>query len=420
MHTAETNSRHIYTLAAVVGLCFFLLTLFIPSQTFDWWSYLHWAEAIRKYELAEVYVRSTANYMPLSMFAIHLWQLVANWLALPLHATVHWMKLYPICFDFLTVVAVLFVARNYKYSLHVAVVALLGNVAFHYNSLIWGQFDSVYTFFVFLCSYFIVKNKFGVAALMYLLALNAKLQALIFFPVLLLLAGAVWSGRQERVSLMKNTLRAVVSFAALCVVQLLLFLPFSTYSPHTILGLIWSRSASLSTFVTFNADNFWIIAGAKTMSTLDTLPWLFGLSYKVWGYIFFFFCSGIALFPLLLELRGVWKKERQEYLFVLSQITLFIISLNFFFFLTQMHERYAHPAILFATMIFLARKHILPLILVSVAYVLNMDRVNKFWIVVPKLAEVVQLDKINAWCYCIALGAGFWLLWLEVRKYYKE
>ena len=55
------------------------------------------------------------------------------------------------------------------------------------NSSAWGQCDSIFTFFIALCLYLIIKNKNNYAMLSYGLAIGLKFQAIFFLPIILFL-----------------------------------------------------------------------------------------------------------------------------------------------------------------------------------------------------------------------------------------
>ena len=56
-------------------------------------------------------------------------------------------------------------------------------------------------------------------------------------------------------------------------------------------------------------------------------------------------------------------------------LTCGLIPLLFFFFNTQMHERYTHPALLFIFAFSYVNKKYIPMLLFSVAYFLNLEGV---------------------------------------------
>jgi len=60
-------------------------------------------------------------------------------------------------------------------------------------------------------------------------------------------------------------------------------------------------------------------------------------------------------------------------------LTAALIGLIFFFFNTQMHERYSHYAFIFITVYAFSKRHYIPYILFSIAYLLNLDAVLEWF-----------------------------------------
>ena len=132
--------------------------------------------------------------------------------------------------------------------------------------------------------------------------------------------------------------------------------------------------------VSMNAYNFWELLLEGNLITLKDNIVVNGLSYKNWGLLMFFVTSFIALTPLLII---TFRKRNDEFIFYSNnQNTLNIIFLScglipllFFFFNTQMHERYSHPALLFIFAFSYVNKNCIPLMLFSIAYFLNLEGV---------------------------------------------
>jgi hypothetical protein len=113
------------------------------------------------------------------------------------------------------------------------------------------------------------------------------------------------------------------------------------------------------------------------MKTPDATVFLF-LSYKNWGLLVFFCVSFVALFALLKRsLRYLFGKEAFFVPLKLVIVTSALIPLLFFYFNTQMHERYSHPAMVFLILYAVIYKRIWPAILGSIAYLLNLEAVYK-------------------------------------------
>lgn len=96
------------------------------------------------------------------------------------------IKLLPIAADFLTALAIFKIVRL-KYSQNLlpylasSLFLLLPTVFI--NSAIWGQTDSLYTLFLVISLFFILKNRPFLCALSFGLAFSLKLQAVFFAPV---------------------------------------------------------------------------------------------------------------------------------------------------------------------------------------------------------------------------------------------
>lgn len=410
--------------ALVIG-CFLFLLFFLPRPTFDDGSYIVWAQYIRDEGLSHIYHLHYVNYMPINIFGLQAWQLLSGLFQIGLTEGVHYFKIFPLLFDCLTVLLLLRFAKRYGIGLIGVLALFLPNIAFWYNSFIWGQLDSIYTFFVVLTFYLLLKRQPLAAFLAFVLALNAKLQAVIFLPALGLFAWVhIFQPQKHPVRKLIQTVG--VSGAIAMIAQFLLFAPFWAHSPAQIMTLIWERTTALSTYVTFNADNFWILVGAQSMVTLDTSPWLLGMSYHVWGYLLFSLATFLAFLPLIVMfLEPYWsyltalKKFRFLKFSMLAEamqaellsLILYIQGLSFFFFLTQMHERYSHPAIVFAGIFALLSKKKAIFLCTCIAYVLNLERIDLFWQDTIDLSQISWINQISALLYMIGLGLAFWHLY---------
>ena len=114
------------------------------------------------------------------------------------------------------------------------------------------------------------------------------------------------------------------------------------------------------------------------MQILDSHTFL-GISYKSWSLFMFFTTSGIALLPLA-KLGYLSIVNRTELNVPLDKILIVctIIPLLFFYFNTQMHERYTHPAFIFLIAYSLRKKKPLIAIVGCLAYFLNLEDVLRF------------------------------------------
>ncbi len=128
--------------------------------------------------------------------------------------------------------------------------------------------------------------------------------------------------------------------------------------------------------VSMNAYNFWnLVLPGQLMQVLDSTLFM-GWTYKSWGLLLFFALSLVALFPLIKQVITSIR-NRSVITLPMSKImlTCALIALLFFYFNTQMHERYAHPALIFLIVAAILTKRPLWAILGCFAYLFNMEDV---------------------------------------------
>jgi hypothetical protein len=195
-----------------------------------------------------------------------------------------------------------------------------------------------------------------------------KLQAIFFTPLLLYILVLNF----EKKILNKYVLGLVLG----CVLQLLIILPFCINGDFKALLGVISNSVGDSGYITSNAYNIWaILIEPERFNHPDSLKY-FSFSFYTWGQTFFYIVSfAVLIIPFIRSLKSIFKKEK--YFINLNEILLIgaLIPLIFFFFNTQMHERYSHPAFIFiVTYSLLNRKYGL-IIISSIAYFLNLEGV---------------------------------------------
>lgn len=287
------------------------------------------------------------------------------------------------------------------------------------TAFFWGQFDGVYTFFVLVSALLIIAKRPTWALLAFVLALNAKLQAIIFWPVLITFVWLhIFADQPQR---WRQVAKTVVTSSLLGFgMTAILFSPFTGTELGQSLQLIWSRSVEMASWVTFNADNWWILMGVKSMDTVVTEPWLFGWSYHWWGYILYGSLMIVTLGPTLMVILRQWwptrlpkrlapllPSPRQLSPTVMTEWllwSLYLQALGFFFFLTLMHERYSHPAVVFAGVLAVLTRRLDILFLTSLAYFLNMEWVGGYFHPWLNLAAWSEVSMVAATLYLLALG----------------
>ena len=354
-------------------LLFLLLLLLVPRAGHDsdlvFW--LNWTTFIFEHRLGDVYQLADNNYNPLYHYILWLYGHLMGSVE-KLRYYIHWLKAFTLIFDFAGAfwAASLVPDRDRRFGL---VLLLLFNIGYLYDTLIWIQVDSIYTFFAFGAVVLAVQQRVVGSVLCFVLALAAKTQAIIFLPPLLLLWLAQWVRRPWQL---------VWSVAAAGTLAMLVLAPFIWWSQANYLPRIIEINATASeTYprLSMNAYNIWYLLTAyeSPSSVSDLLPYL-GLTYRTWGLLWFFAASAVALFPLLVAVgQGLLRRSPISTAPDMALVLLSCgsIPLLFTYFNTQMHERYWHAAVLFLAAYGFLRRDYVPYVLVSVAYFLHLESI---------------------------------------------
>ena len=254
-----------------------------------------------------------------------------------------------------------------------AVVAVLGvllHPAVAYVSALWGQFESVYVLPMLIAWVLAVRGRLGWAAVAVAVSLMTKPQTLpliVPFAAWFLATGG-WRGAA----------RAAVAGAMTIV---LLWLPFlAADGPAKYLGNL-ARYSDLFAVLSLRAWNPWWIlqslAGGGEFVADGT---------AVLGPITFRWL-GIALAGLLelLVFVWVWRRRTPESLAwgVAAAALVAFVSL------TEMHERYAYPALIFLLVLFPDRRAVALWATLGVVYTLNLVAAVP---PTPALAAILPVD----------------------------
>lgn len=348
---------------------FIFEAIFAPSYSleFDRYCFHSWCSYIFEHGISKAYHNTNPvfNYPPLISYPLYLFGKLAD-SQVNIDRYFRLFKVFPLLFDFIAAILIVCLSENRKKQI-LLLLLLITNPIFIYNSYSWGQYDAVLSTLIFISFLFVLKERMTWSVLFFILAINFKVQAVIFLPPLLLLGFyKLWN----KVSLL-DILRAIIATAAL---QIIIVLPFLITGE--INGVIKAVVGSVDFYpvVSVSAYNIWcLLLGEQAFHLSDKIIW-YGGSYKHWGLIMFCLFSFFALLPLLISAvssiisRKVITSERSAHIILFA-----LIPLLFFYFNTQMHERYSHPAFIFiAFFSFLNRKYFLFAIM-CLAYFGNLE-----------------------------------------------
>jgi len=204
--------------------------------------------------------------------------------------------------------------------------AWLFNPAVLLNSSVWGQVDSIYTFFILYMCLCLLHKKTYSTYIAFAISLLIKPQTLMFAPVLL--AGIIDQVFLKDFSISKLLHHLFQGLTALGG-MLILCLPFG-------MSNVWNQYFSTVTsypYTAVNACNFWGLLGLNWISQDNTF---LGIPYRIFGWAAIL--AAVVLL-LLLSLRNRKDAEKYPFLGAFLMITIFVFSV-------RMHERYLYPALL--------------------------------------------------------------------------
>lgn len=364
----EDWQKHFFVFASL----FFLVILFIVPERChydDRVCWLRWISYIKTSGLLNVYNTDT-EYLPAFQYLLYLysqWKDSIDELTL----NIKYFKLVIFLFHLGSSYMVFHFLRKFSplVNSYYGIFYLL-NIAVLHNTLVWGQVDEIISFFMVMSLYFLLKENTRMGLISFLLALNFKYQAIVFTPaILFLLVPIYWQG--DRKSILSD-------FIYLVIIQTIIFLP---YIIHGKLGDIWRVIATLvdsQPYISANAYNIWFAFIGGEARWMKDSEILYGFSYKTWGLALFFIFSILSLWPLFVwSLKRILGKTSNTINHDLAILSWGILPLIFFFFCTQMHERYAHAAIIFLVLYSIRSSKWHIGLLASLAYLLNVEDVLK-------------------------------------------
>jgi Gpi18-like mannosyltransferase len=289
------------------------------------------------------------------------------------------------------------------------------NIMVLYNTIFWGQIDGMVVCFVFasfLAAYF--GNIFW-SCILFLLALNLKLQAAIFLPIIGMLSLKTFLEKMDLKLLIYTAL-------AMIFLEILIVYPFYKVGDLALLKHVIKNSFGKYPFVSYAAFNFWFLAldvNVYTASVMYDSKVIWGQTLNKWGFLMF---CGASFFALLHLAKGyfdmIFSKVKLQFSLEKTLISAALIPLIFFFFNTQMHERYTHPAFIFLVSYAILYKKFIPYITCSLAHFLSLEFIQKHYNLGFYDAFFFKSVFI-AWLYLFTILYLFWQLF-DITSFIKN
>ena len=364
------------SLNVVVPLLLFLfialIVVYLPGFPMDTrGGFMTWAWYINDNGLANAYGSDT-NYMPVYQYVLWFFARLSG-SDKAIADNLPYLRCITLLFDF---AGLWYVFRwiDKKTDYFVVVIISVLNVAYSYDTVIWGQVDGILSAFIFVALFYAWKGNNIYSTIWLVLAFNFKLQAIVILPLWgLLFVYNIITARG-----LKTTVFPVVAGIA---VQIALVIPFMTgKSGIGKIGSIIPGSFNIYNYVSIFAANFWQYLGpGRALIIHDSEKWIMSVTYKQAGLFLFFTTSFLALLPIALLVFKRWKSKNEK--IQLSRELIWTVGamlyLLFYIFNTEMHERYCQPAFIFITAYAFFTGDFLAYVLFSIMYFLTLEHENQ-------------------------------------------
>lgn len=388
-------------------LLYVIYAVLVPTKgNYDTECWAQWSAYIFENGLGKAYGSGT-NYLPGHLYELKLYSLFFN-SAQSVIEHINYLKYFTLLFDVAGALLVCSLIRDASKQ-HLVLLVIMLNPAYLHNDLLWGQFDSVFSTLVFASFLSAYQRRFVLAGVLYLIALNFKLQAIIFFPPMFLFM-IYQSG------LKINWRKFMVGLSGIVALQVLILLPFIINSET---NSVWNAVKGLGGRygqISLYAANFWhwIIPGGDLRWMSDRIE-LLGMPLKKLGLILVVMSYAFVSFPLVRLIFLKLKSKSTSFSF--SQlISMFALcALTFFYFNTQMHERYSFPAFLFLAALSLVTGRWWLYGLFSVAYFLNNEKVLQAFTVYDYQSYIFDL-RFSSAIFLFLILALVWFLYPFWKK----
>ncbi|MDR2011093.1 MAG: hypothetical protein LBQ22_11510 [Bacteroidales bacterium] len=356
---------------------FLILLCLLTPKSGHWGDNYAWAMwTIFNMEGGHSHIYKTGvDYMPLYHYVLHFYGKLQNSTD-AIHQNIYMLKYITLLCEFLSTLFIFKLCedkfKNTYKAMFLSLFYLL-NIGVIYNNIIWGQVDGIMAFFLIASVYFAYKKKILWTLIFYMLAINMKLQSIIFLPIVGLLL-------LPEILKKENIKKTILSVLIVALMQFIILFPFIKVGDFSKVWYVVTNSVGKYKAVSVNAYNIWHILLKGNLLDINSYTEVFGLTYYLWGLILFFISSFFALFhfikPLYLK---IIKKVKIEFSTRKMFISCSLIPLLFFFLNTQMHERYAQTAFVFLAVYALLYNRPIPYIIGSIANFLNLEGVLKFF-----------------------------------------
>ncbi|MGL4630567.1 MAG: hypothetical protein ACRCVT_05100 [Leadbetterella sp.] len=387
---------------ALFSLFFIAAFVFLPDSHppggYDRSCWINWSNYIQINGLQNIY-KLKIDYLPLGTYMLWIYAKIVPYGSEYIIKNIDYLKLVAYAFHLGSIWLCLKISRFYfpNKSYLLIVFLVLINVAYWYNSLMYGQWDDIVSFFILAAILEAHKKKVANPIFWIFLAINFKLQAIFALPLIILMVIQNWQG-------VKKIKFVLFSFMSIIIVQILIVLPFYLAGDFDSLWFAVKSSVGRYPLLSMSAYNMWFLFFKDSLTTLDAKGF-WGHSYHAYGLLLFLCFSGLSLLPSSVNLfkKVILRKQTIPYPTEKYFLVVSICFICFFFFNTQMHSRYTHPVLYFTLAYLMLTNRWIPLILMSLAYFLNIEGFGKIFKGNVAEFEVIWFQPWFVACIYLAL-----------------
>lgn len=358
---------------SLLFLIFIVFIIIVPDTTtpgkYDRRVWITWSNYMLVNGLSNIY-KLGVDYLPLIQYVLYFYAKIQGSTE-DIIFNVNQLKYFNFFIELVGIFyCYLIVKSRYKdnYAVLIACLLVLFNPAYLYNSILYGQWDGLYTTLSLMSFYYATKKNFSLCVLFFLMALNAKIQAIIFFPIIFIVC---LEHLIEKFELKKVFTALLVGI----LFQSLILLPFYMAGDLDKVIQVAMNMVGRYPLISMGANNFWNFFFENPHNHLDS-GGFWGFSYNTYGLLMFISGMVLVFIPVAWwTYRKVFVFKDFSKRFPVEKLILIgaLAPVIFFFFNTQMHGRYAHATVLFGGLFALLTNRYIIYIILSTAYFLNME-----------------------------------------------
>jgi Gpi18-like mannosyltransferase len=356
--TFSFEKREVMALVGLLSLSFLIRFLLFPTQGYinDLNTFAYWFNTAAEHGPRVFYsVVSWCDYPPFNVYFF--WGFGSLAKALSPSGTpsmFYFIKLLPNLFDTATAFLIfVFVRKRLDFKIALLATALYAfNPAVVFNAAVWGQFDAIYTFLLFLSLMLALASKPELSAVTFTLGILTKPQGIALLP---LIAFLIFKKNGWR--------RLLTSLLAGAATLFVVIITFEWSNPITFLSNIYFGAYEGYAYTSVNAFNLWALGGFWIPET----PVFFAIGWALFG--------ALAAFTLYVLHKRFGASGELLVLF-----SAFILFFGFFMLPTRIHERYLFPALSVLALMFMFLKKTRPLYVILTATCLVNQAYVLYWL----------------------------------------